>query len=126
MTEILGIHHVQITVPPDQVDSARDFYIGLLQLEEVEKPDSLKHRGGFWLHVGLRQVHIGVEEGFDRTTTNSHIAYLVDDLDYWREKLTDYGLTISESVAIPNYNRFVFRDPFGNRVEMIQPIDEQE
>jgi hypothetical protein len=31
------------------------------------------------------------------------------------------GIEILESVAIPGYARFEFRDPFGNRVEFIAP-----
>jgi hypothetical protein len=32
------------------------------------------------------------------------------------------GAQILESVPIPGYRRFEFRDPFGNRVEFIQPV----
>ena len=38
----------------------------MLGLPEVEKPASLKGRGGLWVRVGDRDVHIGTEDGFDR------------------------------------------------------------
>ena len=60
---IIGIDHVQITVPASAVADARAFYCGLLGLREVEKPAALRERGGFWLQVGDRQVHVGTEEG---------------------------------------------------------------
>jgi catechol 2,3-dioxygenase-like lactoylglutathione lyase family enzyme len=48
---IVGVDHVQITVPPDGVAEARAFYCGLLGLREVEKPEALRGRGGFiWHH----------------------------------------------------------------------------
>jgi catechol 2,3-dioxygenase-like lactoylglutathione lyase family enzyme len=121
---ITGIHHVQITVPKgmDAEAKARAFYCGVLGLPEIEKPDSLKGRGGFWLQVGDRQVHVGTEDGFDRRTTKSHIAYQVDDVAAWRVRLSANGIEPDNSIPIPGYDRFELRDPFGNRVEMIQEV----
>jgi catechol 2,3-dioxygenase-like lactoylglutathione lyase family enzyme len=117
---ITGIDHVQITVPPDGVEQARDFYCGLLGLREIEKPDSLKGRGGFWLQAGDRQVHLGIEDGVDRRTTRAHIAYAVVGIDDWRHRLAGAGVDVIEGIPIPGCDRFEFRDPFGNRVEFIQ------
>ncbi len=101
----------------------KDFYCHVLGLQELEKPDSLKGRGGFWLQLGQQEVHVGTEDGFDRLTTKAHIAYQVADIQYWRKKLVAHQIEILESVPIPpHYERFEFRDPFGNRVEMIQEI----
>jgi catechol 2,3-dioxygenase-like lactoylglutathione lyase family enzyme len=118
---ILGVHHVQVTVGKGQEAAARRFYCGVLGLPEIEKPDALKPRGGFWLQVGDRQVHVGVEEDVERAATKAHVAYQVDDVEAWRARLTAEGIEILESVAIPGYARFEFRDPFGNRVEFIAP-----
>jgi catechol 2,3-dioxygenase-like lactoylglutathione lyase family enzyme len=117
---IIGIHHIQITVPPGDEAAARAFYCDTLGLPEAEKPDSLKGRGGFWVQVGNRQLHVGVEEGVDRARTKAHIAYQVDDLVVWRERLAAAGVTALESVPIPGFDRFECRDPFGNRLEFIQ------
>jgi catechol 2,3-dioxygenase-like lactoylglutathione lyase family enzyme len=117
---IVGLDHVQITVPRDAERAARAFYCGLLGLAELEKPAPLKPRGGFWLAVGDRQVHVGVEDGVDRAATKAHVAYSVDDLDAWREKLSVAGICVNESVPIDGVRRFEFRDPFGNRVEMAE------
>jgi catechol 2,3-dioxygenase-like lactoylglutathione lyase family enzyme len=118
---IRGVHHVQITVGKGQEAAARRFYCDVLGLPEVEKPDALKPRGGFWLQVGDRQVHVGIEEGVDRAATKTHVAYRVDDVEAWRARLVAEGIEIQESVAIPGHARFEFRDPFGNRVEFIAP-----
>jgi catechol 2,3-dioxygenase-like lactoylglutathione lyase family enzyme len=117
---ILSTHHFQITVPKGAEDDARKFYCDLLGLKEMEKPESLAGRGGFWLEVGDRQVHVGTEDGVERAATKVHVAYLVDDLESAREKLVANNIGILEGIPIPGYSRFEFRDPFGNRVEFLQ------
>lgn len=77
-------------------------------------------RGGFWLESGDFQIHIGTEDDFDRTKTKAHIAYEVEDLQAWRERLKQRGVKITDGIKIPNYERFEFRDPFGNRVEFLE------
>lgn len=121
---IRRINHVQITIPRGAEEAGRAFYCGVLGLREISKPESLIGRGGFWLELGDQQVHVGVEDGFDRLTTKGHIAYEVDDIVYWRERLVANGATIGESVPIPGFERFETRDPFGNRIELIQPVEQ--
>ncbi len=117
---ILRVQHVQITIPKGAETEARKFYCDFLGLKETPKPESLKKRGGFWLEVGAFQIHVGTEDGFDRTKTKAHIAYEIENLDAWREKLETGGVKIIEGVPIPHYSRFEFRDPFGNRVEFLE------
>ncbi|SEM89346.1 VOC family protein [Lihuaxuella thermophila] len=118
--KILDLHHAQITVPKGMEKQARRFYCGVLGLPEIEKPASLQGRGGFWLRAGEKEVHVGTEDGVDRSKTKAHLAYLVDDLSAWRKCLQENGVQVLESVPIPGYERLEFRDPFGNRVELIQ------
>lgn len=117
--EIHGIDHVQITIPPNAEDEARAFYCGVLGLSEIDKPASLQQRGGLWLQVGERQLHLGIADS-DRTSRREHIAYAVFGLDAWRAHLLAHGIASKQSLPIPNYDRFEFRDPFGNRVELIE------
>ncbi|MCM3740541.1 VOC family protein [Oceanobacillus luteolus] len=119
---IIGLHHVQITIPKNTEEQAKDFYCNILGLPEIEKPEPLKGRGGFWLRVGDRDVHVGTEDDVDRTKTKAHIAYQVEDIAYWKGTLEQHDIKVIESVPIPGFDRFEFRDPFGNRVEMIQTI----
>ncbi len=117
---IVAIDHVQITVPAAAVERARAFYCGVLGLREIEKPDELKERGGFWLEAGDRQVHVGVEEGTQRNATKAHVAYAVVGLDEWRSKLSAAGFDVIDANPIEGCRRFELRDPFGNRVELIE------
>ncbi|SDN18069.1 VOC family protein [Alkalicoccus daliensis] len=117
---IIGLHHVQITIPKNEEEQAKNFYCDLLGLEEVIKPETLQGRGGFWLRVGNQEVHVGTENGVERLATKAHLAYQVNNLHEWRNKLEENGIEIIESVPIPEMKRFEFRDPFHNRVEMLE------
>jgi putative intracellular protease/amidase/catechol 2,3-dioxygenase-like lactoylglutathione lyase family enzyme len=117
---IRGIHHVQLTVPGGAEAEARRFYCRALGLPEIQKPADLAGRGGLWLQVGDRQVHIGVEDGVNRSATKAHVAYEVCDLEEWKRKVTALGIEVIESIPLPGHDRFEFRDPFGNRVEFNQ------
>ncbi len=123
---IQAIHHVQITVAAADEAAAHDFYVNVLGLRPTAKPDSLLGRGGFWVEVGDQQLHIGVEEGVERQRTKAHVAYQVDDLAAWRERLAAAGIAALESVPIPGFDRFECRDPFGNRLEFIQRVEVDE
>jgi catechol 2,3-dioxygenase-like lactoylglutathione lyase family enzyme len=122
MATIKGLHHAQISIPKGAEEAGKAFYCGVLGLPELEKPEALKPRGGFWLQVGDRQVHVGTEDGVARDATKAHLAYEVDDIDAWRHILEEHGIKILEAVPIPGHKRFEFRDPFGNRVELTQVI----
>jgi hypothetical protein len=63
------LDHVQVAAPPRCEAAAREFYGELLGLVEVEKPDSLRGRGGVW----FQQLHVGVEEEF-RPARKAHPA----------------------------------------------------
>jgi uncharacterized protein YgbK (DUF1537 family)/catechol 2,3-dioxygenase-like lactoylglutathione lyase family enzyme len=119
---LLRIHHAQITIPSGAEDDARRFYCEVLGLREVPKPESLDGRGGFWLEVGEAQVHVGTEDGVNRLVTKAHLGYEVADLDAWRARLEQHGTALLEGVPIPGYDRFECRDPFGNRLELIQKL----
>ncbi|CAN5330930.1 VOC family protein [soil metagenome] len=115
---IARIHHVQITIPRGSEDAARAFYCDVMRLKELEKPTSLAGRGGFWLQVGDQEVHVGTDDS-DRSKTKAHIAYEVDDIPAWRARIEAAGCKAEDSVPIEGYERFEFRDPFGNRAELI-------
>ncbi|WP_062049933.1 VOC family protein [Bacillus sp. JCM 19034] len=119
---IKGVHHIQITIPKGKVEEGRAFYCTALGLEEIPKPEVLQGRGGFWVNVGDRQVHVGTEDQFDRMQTKAHIAYEVTAIEYWKKKLPTLGIDVIEAIPIPGFERFECRDPFGNRIEFIQKL----
>jgi len=119
---IKEVHHIQVTIPRGDEEKGRRFYCQLLALQEIEKPAVLEERGGFWLQVGNRQIHVGVEDDVERQKTKAHIAYEVTDLAALRAHLQENGIAILDDVPLPGLARFQIRDPFGNKIEFIQPL----
>lgn len=122
MARITGLHHAHICIPEGMEEAGRAFYCGVLGLPEIAKPEALQARGGFWLQVGDRQVHIGTEPGTAPHATRAHLAYEVDDIAAWRARLEAHAFQIVEAIPIPGHKRFEFRDPFGHRIELTEVV----
>lgn len=120
---VTRLHHVQVTVPKGAESEARNFYCGLLGLAEVEKPEGLRARGGFWLDLGNAQLHVGTESGAERRSTRAHVGYEVDDLAGFRARLAKHGIAFEDGVPIPGVERAYLTDPFGNTIELVQVAD---
>ena len=119
--EIVGIHHIQLAMPVGEEDAGRAFYGELLGLPEVPKPSELAPRGGIWFRSGTLEVHLGVERQDFRPATKAHPAFVVHGLDDLKERLEAAGYRIDEDVQLEGYRRFHVRDPFGNRLELVEP-----
>jgi catechol 2,3-dioxygenase-like lactoylglutathione lyase family enzyme len=117
---VTGIDHVQLAMPPGQEERVRGFYEGLLGIAWVPKPEHLARRGGCWFGDGAVKVHLGVEQDF-RPARKAHPALLVADLAGLAAKLTAAGLEIKRDEPLEGYDRIYVDDPFGNRIELMQP-----
>lgn len=117
---IVGFHHIQIAAPEECERAARRFYGEVLGLPEIPKPPELARRGGVWFECGERQLHIGVEKDF-RPAAKAHPAFSVIDLDALRAKLEAEGIQTHSDENLPGYHRFYAIDPFGNRLEFLEP-----
>lgn len=120
---ILRVHHAQIPVPVGAEGECRKFYCEVLGLNEIPKPAELRERGGFWLELDGMQIHIGMQDDADRARSRAHLAYEVESLAAWRAKLKENGIEVLDAVSIPGFDRFEFRDPFGNRIEFLQRLN---
>jgi catechol 2,3-dioxygenase-like lactoylglutathione lyase family enzyme len=117
---IIGLDHLQLAMPRGREAEARAFYGGILGLAELTKPPNLAARGGVWFALGRLQLHLGVEEEF-RPARKAHPAFLVRDLTGLRERLVRQGFAPYEDEPLAGYERFYVADPFGNRLEFLQP-----
>jgi catechol 2,3-dioxygenase-like lactoylglutathione lyase family enzyme len=121
MSTIVGIDHVQLVMPAGGEALARQFYGGVLGLPEIPKPPNLALRGGVWFQCGPLQLHLGVDQEFQPAKT-AHPALLVDDLEHFLQALQRNGSAIKFDQQIPGYQRAFTSDPFGNRIELLQPL----
>ncbi len=121
---VIGLDHVQLTIPAGGENRARSFYGGVLGLREVDKPAALAARGGCWFALGAQpgtpQLHLGVEEAF-LAAAKAHPGLLVDDLDGLVDRLAGEGQEAVPDDLLPGYRRAYVLDPFGNRLELLQP-----
>jgi catechol 2,3-dioxygenase-like lactoylglutathione lyase family enzyme len=121
MSRVLRIDHVQVAIPPGGEAAARSFYSGLLGIPEKEKPANLAARGGVWFESGALKLHAGVEKGF-QPARKAHPALIVEDLPGLLERLAAASVTISRDEPLDGYDRAFVEDPFGNRIELLEPV----
>lgn len=117
---IIGLDHVQLAMPAGAEEMARAFYGGLLGLREVPKPANLAKRGGVWFEGGALRLHLGVEADF-RPARKAHPALLVRDLPALVTHLENSGISLVRDEPLPGYDRVHIADPFGNRLELLEP-----
>jgi catechol 2,3-dioxygenase-like lactoylglutathione lyase family enzyme len=117
---IVGIAHVQLAMPAGREDEARAFYAGLLEIPERPKPADLAKRGGVWFENDAVKVHLGVEADF-RPARKAHPALLVHGLGVMVARLRRAGVEVLDD-EMPAYYRVYVSDPFGNRLELMEPL----
>lgn len=117
---LTGIDHVQIAIPANGEDEARRFYLGVLGFTEVPKPPVQAARGGCWFELGALKLHLGVDKTF-HPATKAHVAFLTNNLQGLAARAQAGGYRLAEDVAVEGYDRLFVFDPFGNRIELMQP-----
>jgi len=120
MTGLLAYDHVQLAIPPGGEDRMRAFFVDLIGMVEVPKPDTLSPQG-CWFEAGAVALHIGVDPDFS-PATKAHPAFLVSDLEGLRARLEGAGVACREDKPVEGYQRFFADDPFGNRLEFMQRV----
>ncbi|MFQ6386579.1 glyoxalase [Priestia aryabhattai] len=116
------IDHIQLAAPPNSESEARHFFGTVLGLTEVEKPESLKKRGGVWFEFGSYQLHIGVEPAFS-PAKKAHPGFFVKNLTALKDHLTSFGISFIEDQNIPGVERIYVADPFDNRIEFLEKVN---
>ena len=127
---MIALHHVQVACPRGGEGDARRFYVDGLGLTEVEKPVDLRGRGGAWFRAYdgrgavVAELHVGVEVPF-APARKAHPAFVVDDLERVAGSVTAASGVVdwAERDSFAGYRRFHVLDPHGNRVEVLEPLD---
>jgi catechol 2,3-dioxygenase-like lactoylglutathione lyase family enzyme len=115
-----GLHHVQLAIPRGGEPECRTFWGEILGMTELEKPAALAARGGCWFRGGGLEVHLGVEEPF-APARRAHPGILVSEIDGLAQRLQERGVPVTWDDDFPGMRRFYAHDPFGNRLEMLEP-----
>jgi len=108
-------------MPPGGEDQARGFYEGVLGIPEVQKPPNLAQRGGCWFERGALRIHLGVESDF-RSARKAHPALIVEDLATLKAAIEAAGYGLKSDEPLAGYDRIYVDDPFGNRIELMEPL----
>ncbi|QBF33661.1 VOC family protein [Thalassococcus sp. S3] len=115
----VGLDHMQMAVPEGAEDEARAFWCELVGLEEIEKPEALKARGGLWLQLDGAELHLGVEAPF-HPAKKAHPGLKVAGIAALADAMEAKGYPVTWDDTIPGRKRFFCEDPFGNRLEFLE------
>ena len=115
----MHLHHVQVSGPAGCEDAMREFYVGVLGMTEVDKPERLRARGGAWFRAGGAEIHVGIEDGFV-PARKAHPGIAVADVEALAGKVGEAGAPVAWDDNIPGLKRFHTSDPVGNRLEFQQ------
>ena len=67
-------------------------------------------------------LHLGVEADF-RAAKKAHPAFIVDELSSLSVTLSNAGFPVRSEEPLEGYTRVYVDDPFGNRLELMEPLD---
>ena len=76
-----------------------------------------------WFERGALKIHLGVESDF-RPAKKAHPGLLVAGLEELLSELARAGVEVTRDTSMPEYRRAFVADPFGNRLELLEPIAE--
>lgn len=121
---IVRLDHVQLAMPAGHEVEAIGFYRDVLGIPHVPKPAHLAARGGCWFEDGDLRVHLGVDADF-RPATKAHPAFIVDDVRRIAATVAAAGFEVNDDEPLDGYDRVYVSDPFGNRIELMQPTTDR-
>lgn len=126
---VKGIDHVTLVVA--DLELSRQFYVGLLGMTDVPRPDF--GFPGLWFQAGNTLIHLNVESaesgpaGMRYSATKisraMHFAFEVEDGDVAAQQLRDRGIAIVEGPRQrpDGATQLYVQDPDGHLVEIFSP-----
>jgi len=131
MTEIVGIHHLGLTV--SDVERSARWYQDVLGFERIgelgdagaERQKIFLRHAGLEARLGLVEHRTSSRQPFDETRSGlDHLAFAVssrEELERWARRLEELGVRfspIADSLSIPGAAVIVFRDPDNVQLEL--------
>lgn len=126
---VKAIDHVTLVV--SDLERSREFYAGLLGMEEKPRPDF--GFPGAWFQAGTTQIHLNIQSDEAGTagltydaqsiTRALHVAFVVEDANQSAEVLRARGVEI---IAGPRNRpdgaiQLYILDPDGHQIEITSP-----
>jgi catechol 2,3-dioxygenase-like lactoylglutathione lyase family enzyme len=118
MTDFRSVDHVQLPIPVGAAREARRFYEELLGLKEVRDPQ-IDRPGTLRFSLGWQRLDL-TEGCYTGVAPQAHLALRVSGLDALARKLVDAGVLV-DAASLVDAHRLYVDDPFGNRLELIEP-----
>ena len=119
--QVLGVNHVNVTVPAAFETEARHFYGVVLGLRQIPKPEGTRKNIGAWYQLGRIQLHLSIEDGVDNQASERHVCYQVADI---AGAELHFRASAIEVIVDPNPagggSRFFIRDPGANLIEITE------
>jgi catechol 2,3-dioxygenase-like lactoylglutathione lyase family enzyme len=117
---VITLHHVNVTVPPELEQDAKQFYGEVLGLAQVPKPSGSRPSGA-WYQIGPNQLHLSIEAEDFGPLSSRHVCFAFSDLQEMETKFRAAGVAIiPDPRPIEGSPRFYVRDPGGNMLEIVQ------
>jgi len=119
--EIIGVNHVNVTVPAALEQTAKDFYSTVLGLRQIPKPEGSRQNVGAWYELGPIQLHLSPEDNVHNKASDRHVCYQVADAARAELYIRNAGIEVlPDARPIKGTSRFFLRDPGGNMIEITE------
>lgn len=120
---IIGVSHVNVTVPAALEAAAKHFYESVLGLAKIPKPEGTRQNMGAWYQLGDMQLHLSVEDDVKNEVSDRHVCYRVADIAAASLEFRHAGVEIiADGRPVRGQSRFFVRDPGGNLIEITQAV----
>jgi catechol 2,3-dioxygenase-like lactoylglutathione lyase family enzyme len=121
--KVTRFHHVSVNCHDASLDDMVAFYGGLLELDDVARPD-IPGVDGHWHAVGDQQLHVvaAPPRGTPIDSTGNHYCVAVADLDAAIAELEARGIPYQRGLQNESVVQIWINDPAGNTLELQQEI----
>ena len=118
---IVRLNHIALMAKPGGHQLAREFYVDILEMQEIMLPNELlKDFDLMWFSFLNMMIHLSFAPDFVASPVGRHICLEVENVLSLRSRLEIKGHIIEDQILLPDRHRFFIPDPFGNYFELME------